>query len=242
MMRFFAAGQSPSCPALCRAPPRHARARPGHPRLRFRWARAVRTGRRQRCRGCAGSRPRSAPSARKAWMAGTSPAMKSKGSGCDAALADGGTPQPRHARAPPGHDAFYAAGLALSGRSAGALPRMRGPPPAQRAFGAQVVDGRDKPGHDGQRRWRTSRMPPPRHARARPGHPRLRRCRACPFTTERDGTAELRGLPPAAPLRRKSVWKLSITLHARRCRTAADLCARRGGDVDAVKICGSQLF
>jgi hypothetical protein len=50
----------------------------------------------------------------------------------------------------PGIHAVARAELTFSEPCATALPRMRGLPPAQRAFGAQVVDGRDRPGHDGQ--------------------------------------------------------------------------------------------
>jgi hypothetical protein len=78
--------------------PRHARARPGHPRL---------------CRGHAArqqdarARPRSAPAARKAWMAGTSPAMTERGARtrrrCRRQPSRHSRPHPRHARARPGH-------------------------------------------------------------------------------------------------------------------------------------------
>src|SRR4051812_26089389 len=83
--------------------------------------------------GCAGFRPRSAPSARKSWMAGTGPAMTGKG------LPEGD-------------------------------PLLRA-----------------------------------RHARARPGHPRLRRGRARLIRTERDGTAvDARAPARAVRLRRAS--------------------------------------
>ena len=148
-------------------PPRHDRARPGHPRRRMR----------QSCGGVTGHCLGQAPGialAGPAWVTGTRPVMTAEGAFM---RVDKPSPDPpRHDRARPGHPRRrmrqscggvtgqglgQAPGIALAGPA-----WVTGTRPVMTAEGAFMRV--DKPSPD-----------PPRHDRARPGHPRRRMRQSC---------------------------------------------------------------